>query len=908
VRSAVQAVTAAAGLTRPAARAAPEPEAESEESRFSGRMARYLGRGRRGRTATPSLHMADYRLTNDLERGEHDPGIGAEPPHPGLGIKIARPAWLHKGLARTSTPWRHPAAKGGPCSAAGACDHGRREARDHEYFRRGFQERYKDWTTDGSGGPARHRPPYHAIERYVATDEASGEGVVPALDFDAAAFPQVIPRMPSRNFVASVEGNLLVTASDVYTFCTSSSDRSVLFVDNHEVVANDGLPERGALHPAQERCGKVGLFKGLHPVRAVEFQANKPISFAATYSGADTAGKKVPVPSSGGGWILKVEPSLPALWDPWYATYVPRLAPVADDDLMANPLGETRVTSPALKGEEFVKPGIADLPAKDYFVTLIGEFAVRKGGAYEFCAPGKDGSFLFIDDRKALHCVHPTSDAAERCARLHLLAGKHTVKAAVRWDEPIPDGTLFTYSGVDTAYERESFQSPSGWVLRAYGAPAVAWNRWYGDVCRRPQESVSVGDEELMEGLDDFVPPNDAYVHDQLTSGSYGYDHFGNLEPLSKENQDLMYGEDFGEGLHRIIGRNLHSPGRGGRGHHSDTRSRLGDEQIDDDDREVPVMVANPAYPGADPDHFDHWRWNSSLNQELLNGRNWQYLKRDGLMDRHTPVDEAYKQPSGGSHDRHPVADLFVNTWNIGHEYGPAKWTTPSSIYAMADRRLLSDRIGETSGPSPNLCDATPIHKVPGLPKEGFVQVASGRLVIRATGTYTFCSTPTDPSITFVDGSKVVVNDGAREECGTVGLSAGPHAVRVVSFQGTPSGCFNATYSGPDTASSAPAATAAPNGAATAADGVAIPAAPAWTLRAYRATPEEWDEWVAVRRMPAARAARLWSDRHPEPWVKGRLDTQGKAWREHVFTGTHERIEDHRGIAQNTYHDDGAYI
>ena len=32
-----------------------------------------------------------------------------------------------------------------------------------------------------------------------------------------------------------------------------------------------------------------------------------------------------------------------------------------------------------------------------------------------------------------------------------------------------------------------------------------------------------------MAGLDDFVPPTDAYVHDQLTSGSYGYDHFGNL-------------------------------------------------------------------------------------------------------------------------------------------------------------------------------------------------------------------------------------------------------------------------------------------------------------------------------------------------------------------------------------------
>ena len=84
-------------------------------------------------------------------------------------------------------------------------------------------------------------------------------------------------------------------------------------------------------------------------------------------------------------------------------------------------------------------------------------------------------------------------------------------------------------SGVDTAYERASLKSPAGWVLRAYGAPPAAWKRWYGDVCNRPQEAVAVGDEELMSGMDDFVPPNDAYVHDQLTSGSYGYDHFGNL-------------------------------------------------------------------------------------------------------------------------------------------------------------------------------------------------------------------------------------------------------------------------------------------------------------------------------------------------------------------------------------------
>ena len=38
-----------------------------------------------------------------------------------------------------------------------------------------------------------------------------------------------------------------------------------------------------------------------------------------------------------------------------------------------------------------------------------------------------------------------------------------------------------------------------------------------------------LGDNEVMQEFDDFLPPNDAYVHDQLTSGNFGYDHFGNL-------------------------------------------------------------------------------------------------------------------------------------------------------------------------------------------------------------------------------------------------------------------------------------------------------------------------------------------------------------------------------------------
>ena len=137
-----------------------------------------------------------------------------------------------------------------------------------------------------------------------------------------------------------------------------------------------------------------------------------------------------------------------------------------------------------------------------------------------------------------------------------------------------------------------------------------------------------------------------------------------------------MYGNDFRNSYKQIVGKELHSRGRGGQGLFSDKRSRLGDEQIDDDDREVPITLAmgkfkgKPAMKrycqlkhkrynnvtwlstGEDHDHFDHWKWNSNLNQELINGRYWKSLKKDGFMDRLTPTGEAADQQSGNSHDR----------------------------------------------------------------------------------------------------------------------------------------------------------------------------------------------------------------------------------------------------------------
>jgi len=202
-------------------------------------------------------------------------------------------------------------------------------------------------------------------------------------------------------------------------------------------------------------------------------------------------------------------------------------------------------------------------------------------------------------------------------------------------------------------------------------------------------EDVKIGDEQVMRSLDDYVPPSDAYTHNLLTSGTYGFDHFGHLAPMSTHNYDLMYGEDSKQNIRASFGHALHSPGRGGldlvdRADRADD-VKLGDDQLGDDDEEVPTALTMPMMPGPDPDHFDHWHWKSSLNQELLNGKYWKRLKKDGMMDRIMPAAEAYHHQIGDGHDRHPLPDLAIGSWNQGFGYGATKEEPQPFVHARKE-------------------------------------------------------------------------------------------------------------------------------------------------------------------------------------------------------------------------------
>jgi len=94
------------------------------------------------------------------------------------------------------------------------------------------------------------------------------------------------------------------------------------------------------------------------------------------------------------------------------------------------------------------------------------------------------------------------------------------------------------------------------------------------------------------------------------------------------------------------------------------------------------------------------------------------------------------------------------------------------------------------------------IRKIKGTPSHDYAWIYYGTVAITRQGTYTFCSTSDDGSFLFVDGVKIVNNDGlhgARRKCGSTKLTSGNHKVEVKGFQHHGGAYQRATYSGPDT-------------------------------------------------------------------------------------------------------------
>ena len=80
------------------------------------------------------------------------------------------------------------------------------------------------------------------------------------------ARPGLSEAMQEDHFAFIFEGLIDVPEEGIYTFRTTSDDGSVLYIDNQQVVNNDGG------HAAVAATGLIPLKKGLHTFKLLYFE------------------------------------------------------------------------------------------------------------------------------------------------------------------------------------------------------------------------------------------------------------------------------------------------------------------------------------------------------------------------------------------------------------------------------------------------------------------------------------------------------------------------------------------------------------------------------------------------------------------------------------------------------------
>ena len=252
---------------------------------------------------------------------------------------------------------------------------------------------------------------YYEVKSYNQLPDFGGlqitkEGAVTEFDISVAS--------RTESFAIQFEGYVDIPADGFYNFYTSSDDGSALFIDNKEIVNNDGL------HPMRERSAQVGLQAGKHYIRVNFFQASGGKNLIVSYSGPGL-GKKIV--SASDLYRIKNEELLPAIVTgelqsglKYKYTEAPAYEKVPD-------FSESTI----IKEGVVPKFDISISSRSNAFaIEYNGYIDIASDGYYTFFTSSDDGSILMIDDRyivenDGLHSLR------ERSGRIGLKSGKHKI-------------------------------------------------------------------------------------------------------------------------------------------------------------------------------------------------------------------------------------------------------------------------------------------------------------------------------------------------------------------------------------------------------------------------------------------------------------------------------------------------
>jgi len=286
-------------------------------------------------------------------------------------------------------------------------------------------------------------------------------------------------------FGAVWSGGIWIVAPGAYTFSLRSDDGSVLYIEGQKIIDNDGR------HGMKEITGELDLTAGAHTLSVKYIENGGGAGVIMKYSGPDTEGELIVVPSS---VLITPEGSAPASVTTTTTTTTTSSVTTSSTKLqLSGQRGGLRVeyfyleSGPsnvaALDGltpdvvqvdTEINIPSTRDpwdgLTQADKFGAVwSGGIWIVAPGAYTFSLRSDDGSVLYIEGQKIID-NDGRHGMKEITGELDLTAGAHTL--SVKYIENGGGaGVIMKYSGPDT--EGELIVVPSSVLITPEGyAPA----------------------------------------------------------------------------------------------------------------------------------------------------------------------------------------------------------------------------------------------------------------------------------------------------------------------------------------------------------------------------------------------------------------------------------------------------
>ena len=551
-------------------------------------------------------------------------------------------------------------------------------------------------------------------------------------------------------FATNFTGYIDVPADGQYTFYTSSDDGSNLYIDDVQVVDNDGL------HGDQEKSGTIGLKAGKHAISVGFFQQAGDKVLRVSYAGAGVSKQVIPSSalyrvSTGDGLLPAVNPSNTTNGID-YKYYEASNYSVVPDFAGVSP-----VKTGALNNFDLSIANKSEIFATNF----AGYIDVPADGQYTFYTSSDDGSNLYIDgvqvvDNDGLH-----SDQ-EKSGTIGLKAGKHAISVG-----------FFQQSGDKVL--RVSYAGPG---LTKQAIPSSALYRVSTDdgllPAVNPSNTTNGLNYRYFEGSDYPVVPDFAKVSPVKIGTVNNFDlsiaertevfavNFTGYVDVPADGEYTFYtSSDDGSNLYidgiKVVNNDgLHS------------------------EREISGTVGLKAGKHAISVDF----FQQSVDKVLQVS-----YAGPGVSKQVIPSSALYRVSTGFSSD--DVLLPAVNPSNTTNGLNYRYYESSSNYSVVPDfSRSSPVKTGTVNDFDLSIAKRTWM----------FAANFAGYINVPEDGQYTFYTSSDDGSLLYIDGIKVVDNDGlhsTREKSGNIGLKAGKHAISVDFFQQLGEQILRVNYEGP---------------------------------------------------------------------------------------------------------------